>query len=126
MKSRYCSGCKSSKSLKDFYKDKNLPLGHCYLCKPCSRAKKRNNEIRRDYGITELQYQELLKKQDGKCAICLTSNPGTRVKRFSIDHIHGTKEVRGLLCNSCNNGLGRFKDDPILLHKASDYLLRQE
>jgi hypothetical protein len=126
MKYRHCGGCDSSKSLKYFYKDKNRPLGKSYLCKPCSRAKKRNNEIRRDYGITELQYQELLIKQDNKCAICCTSNPGTRVKRFSIDHSHATNEVRGLLCNSCNNGLGRFHDDPDLLHKASIYLRTQE
>jgi len=121
---RHCSGCKTKKPLTNFYKDRSRPLGYSYLCKPCGIAKKRNNEIRKDYGITELQYQELLKKQDNKCAICFSSNPGTRVKRFSIDHSHSTKEVRGLLCNSCNNGLGRFKDDPILLHRASDYLLR--
>jgi hypothetical protein len=120
---RHCSLCDTTKPLNEFYKDKNRPLGHSYLCKPCGRAKKRNNEIRRDYGITQIEYQALLIKQNYSCAICQSTDPGpNRVKRFSIDHCHSTGKVRGLLCGSCNNGLGRFKDDPGILSKAIVYL----
>jgi hypothetical protein len=45
-----------------------------------------------------------------------------RKLRLNVDHCHVTGKVRGILCNSCNNGLGRFRDNPDLLLKAADYL----
>lgn len=72
------------------------------------------------YGITEEQYQEMLIAQGRKCAICETGfEPGVKV---CVDHCHDTKEVRGLLCDSCNVGLGRFRDDAALLARAVEYL----
>ena len=42
--------------------------------------------------------------------------------RLAVDHCHVKGSVRKLLCKSCNNGLGLFKDNPELLEKAADYL----
>jgi hypothetical protein len=61
----------------------------------------------------------MLAENDNRCAIC-GAPPGE--KRLAIDHSHATGRVRSLLCISCNNGLGRFKDDPALLRSAADYL----
>lgn len=88
---------------------------------------KKNPERQRErlfkkYGITQQQYEEILKSQNGCCAICKTKKNG-RKKNFVIDHDHNTGTVRGLLCTQCNAGLGNFKDSPILLRKAKDYLL---
>ena len=48
---------------------------------------------------------------------------GQRTKNpFRLDHNHGTGEFRGFLCDSCNTGLGKFRDDPDLLARAIDYL----
>ena len=41
---------------------------------------------------------------------------------LTVDHHHATKQVRGLLCNECNIGLGRFKEDVALLERAIEYL----
>ena len=41
---------------------------------------------------------------------------------FRLDHNHGTGQFRGFLCDSCNTGLGKFKDDPDLLERAISYL----
>lgn len=60
-------------------------------------------------------------EQKGVCAIC--GGPGGPHKSLAVDHHHGTGSVRGLLCGNCNNGLGRFRDNPEFLAKAITYLL---
>jgi protein-arginine kinase activator protein McsA len=56
---------------------------------------------------------------DGKCNIC-----NKKEKKLHVDHCHKTKKVRGLLCGSCNKGLGLFKDDKESLLEAAEYLKR--
>jgi ferric-dicitrate binding protein FerR (iron transport regulator) len=66
-------------------------------------------------------YHRLLREQDGKCAICRVSESR---RKLDLDHDHATGMVRGLLCNSCNLGLGKFGDDPVRLEAAAEYLRR--
>lgn len=72
------------------------------------------------YGITPDKYEEMFKKQNGVCAIC--ENPPKEGKRLGVDHCHDSGDVRGLLCDDCNTGLGKFRDDPDLLNAAREYL----
>ena len=82
------------------------------------------------YGITVEEYNDLLAAQLGACAIC-----GRQMREPHIDHDHKCcsqkmrscgRCIRGLLCTSCNNGLGRFQDDPDRLRAAADYIERGE
>ncbi len=88
----------------------------------------KHNAIRRKstYGITDAQYQEIWKLQEGKCGICGFAfpgqNTGDRVLSPHVDHCHKSGKVRGLLCNDCNRGLGAFKDKYEFLDAASYYL----
>jgi hypothetical protein len=66
----------------------------------------------------------MLKDQGGCCAICGTDTPGTS-GIFAVDHDHKTGKVRGLLCRSCNVGIGNLGDDPKRLKEAIRYLTRQ-
>lgn len=76
--------------------------------------------------MTPDDYQAMLDAQGGKCKICGTSDGGTvangKPGRFRIDHCHATGRVRGLLCHSCNAGLGHFKDRIETLEAAIAYL----
>jgi hypothetical protein len=72
------------------------------------------------YGLTIEQYEQMLQAQGGGCFIC--GEPPE--KNLCVDHSHDTRMVRGLLCLTCNLGLGHFKDDRRLTHAATHYLLR--
>jgi hypothetical protein len=85
-----------------------------------SKAKMRECWVKRNYGITLEQYDEMLAKQRGLCYICQQAPP--EGKNLSVDHNHTTGEVRKLLCGNCNRGLGLFKERPELLLKAVEYL----
>jgi hypothetical protein len=88
--------------------------------------------LKAKHGLTVDQYIERLKGQGGGCAICGTELPGGRSKgRFFVDHDHDCcpsymscpKCRRGLLCSSCNVGLGAFGDDVDRLMAAAAYLM---
>ena len=93
-------------------------------CKECRRA----GALIRCYGITPTEYTKLKQKQGGVCAICGTDTPTlnhneTRPNLY-VDHCHTSGAVRGLLCGSCNVGLGLFKDNPERLKAAIQYLTK--
>ena len=73
------------------------------------------------YKITEEDLLGFINKQDNKCAIC-----NSQFDILAVDHCHTTGNVRGLLCNNCNNGLGRFKDNKQFLKNAIKYLENYE
>lgn len=68
------------------------------------------------HGLSLYQLKSLLATQCGKCLICKAS------AALVIDHCHATGKVRGLLCNSCNLGLGFFRDSIDSLTSAIEYL----
>jgi hypothetical protein len=75
------------------------------------------------YGMTVEEYEAMLEAQSYCCAICDAEEWTTRDGSLNTDHDHKTNVVRGLLCHSCNVGLGHFRDDPELLQAAAKYLL---
>lgn len=87
------------------------------------KEKRRNLKYVTRYGITVEDYERILAEQHGVCNICLQEQTTAR-NNLCVDHCHITGEVRGLLCDHCNVGLGRFKDDPELLLRAVEYLKR--
>ncbi len=80
----------------------------------------RKSYLKRTYGLTPETYDALLVAQEGVCAICDRAPEGDEL--FHVDHHHGDGEVRGLLCGTCNRGLGQFQDDADLLREAARYV----
>lgn len=81
--------------------------------------------MKRAYGLGFKEYEEMLFKQNGVCAICSGEPPKNQHKtRLNVDHCHSTGKVRGLLCDACNRAIGLLKDSPDLLNKAISYLAR--
>jgi len=90
---------------------------------PERKEKYRWSYIMRNYGLEKEDFESMLEGQQNKCAICeFEFHDESKSTRPHIDHCHDSGDVRGLLCNNCNTGLGQFKDDPALLSSAIEYL----
>lgn len=84
----------------------------------------RGNNLRQKYGLTPEEYDELLARQGGRCAICRTEDGGdSRGYPFHVDHDHLSGANRALLCGRCNKGIGLLGDDPMLILAAAVYVL---
>ena len=146
-----CSKCGETRPVSEFNKNARLKSGLYSWCKTCARANSRhwyhanrernlanmkvyreanrvyirersrstnrNRSLRNRYGLTLGRFEEMLAEQSGLCAIC--KEP---MRRPCVDHDHATRKVRGLLCDPCNQGLGLFRDDSVLLKSAIGYL----
>ena len=84
-------------------------------------VKNRERKLKSRYGITIEEYNRLLKKQRGRCAICKLSED-EHTNSLAVDHCHSTGNIRGLLCARCNTGIGMLKDNIEVLKSAITYL----
>lgn len=83
--------------------------------------------LRKKYGISLDQYNEMFGIQDGLCAICKKPEKEVDIKtgkprRLALDHHHDSGKIRKLLCSNCNLGIGNFGEDIEALKSAIDYL----
>lgn len=123
--SRPCSKCGVDTPTKP-----GVPV--CDHCKVNPRPRRQEYERSRNlgmYGLSPADFDALVVKQGGRCAICGTSDPrgdGGLFKRksltWSVDHDHATGAVRGLLCSACNCAIGLFKEDVQAMHNAIRYV----
>lgn len=133
-----CTICNLDKSLDEFDKRRNRPKGIQSACTSCRKVrdkanwnanKGRETKMKVNFGIDLEEYNQMLNDQGGVCHICKNkeaalSNVG-KTKHLAVDHCHTTGEVRGLLCQACNMGLGYFKDDCLRLEAAVRYLNKE-
>lgn len=125
---KICRSCKKEKSRLDFGIRRTNKDGRHTYCKECvcEKHKERYNKkykhskkfyvIEKKYGLSKQSYLDTLEQQKYKCAIC------KETLSLCVDHNHIDNKIRGLLCNDCNIGIGRFKDNPQFLLNAVDYL----
>ena len=78
---------------------------------------------RHKYSLEPQHKQALIDAQENSCAIC-GYKFGQKVGDMKVDHCHNSGDVRGLLCDHCNRGLGFFRDNQDNLKKAISYLAR--
>ncbi len=146
--SKVCRHCHTPKPIGEFrirrYKLRSGGRSQCVLgrCNDCVRAYQRQKQTSPAYkktrdgwsrlkrfGLTPEDFAALFASQNGVCAICgrpeskLDFRSGV-VQSLSVDHCHQTGLTRGLLCNTCNRGIGYFQDSPERLQAAIRYLHR--
>ena len=124
---RTCLACRREADRRRHLRDRPKRNANSRADYQRNRERYRENRLRSTFGMTIADYEAMLAAQDGRCAICGTTDPGGRWgTRFAIDHCHETNRVRGLLCGRCNVMLGNAKDEPARLRAAADYLERAE
>ncbi len=131
-----CKDCGKRKRLSEFTPRSERSGHYTVNCKDCRskdsqeyrrknrsdvRVYEKSSKLKIAYGITLNEFNEILKRQGERCAICRTNRPSGR--GFGVDHDHKTGRIRGILCHSCNTGIGLLKDSPKLLEKALKYLV---
>lgn len=131
-----CSICGLKKAASDFARNAARKSGFQSFCRDCARAKwrrhsssrpkgyRRGDYLEKTYGLTLEQYDQILNRQAGACAICKgpPRGQGSKLGHFDVDHDHTTGRVRGLLCNPCNQALGLLNDRKDVLVSAVQYL----
>ena len=138
-----CSNCKKEKLDGEFHRYKTSLQGYCKQCQNektrawhrlnPNKSKQQNLRwknrhpdydkdrcLQKKWGMTREDFVCLLDSQGGGCAICGKTEDSDR--RLAIDHSHRTKKIRGILCNNCNNMLGRAYDSVTILRTAINYL----
>jgi len=110
---------KTCQAYKDKHKEWYREYGRQHYKKNKERYRKnrRIGKLRRDYGITPEDYNRMEENQEYRCLICNTYS-----ENLVVDHCHTTGKVRGLLCDSCNRGIGFLGDDVQNLLNAAEYL----
>ncbi|TKT03428.1 endonuclease VII domain-containing protein [Streptomyces lasalocidi] len=126
-----CSICTQWKPETEYTKTKQTSDGLSPYCKRCYRSQ----ALKRSYNITLDEYEALLARQGGKCAICpITADEYLEAtgNNFSVDHDHSCcpdkakscgKCVRGLLCSACNFTIGHAREDVDILLNSATYLM---
>jgi hypothetical protein len=114
-----CSGCRKVLPINRFGYNKAKSLGRACTCKKCLKVHStKMRELHAKYQVPE----------NHSCPICEKSaeqlySPGMGNKTpFRLDHDHVTGAFRGFICDSCNTGMGKFRDNPDLMQGAIDYL----
>jgi hypothetical protein len=84
----------------------------------------RRSYLKRKYGITLEEYDEMLVRQDGRCAIC-RCEPRPDIS-LHVDHDHGSGAIRSLLCFRCNVAIGLIAEDPDHLRAIEEYFFEHD
>ena len=132
---KHCKGCDTTKPIDEFYLRNKTSMRRHSTCKECDKNRisktywedpsvYQNSHLKRNYGITLNDYNQMLTEQNDSCAICKTTEPGGKHGKFMVDHCHTTGNVRGLLCKRCNIALGEVEDNTQTLQSMIDYLKR--
>ena len=114
-----CRKCNIDKPLTAYHHDKRTPNKRRTTCTEC------RNMHRRITNISSDARKDLLETQNNACAIC-GINADDLTQGLCVDHNHETNQVRGLLCNACNLGLGQFRDSVVFLSCAIEYLEKHD
>ncbi|MFJ7178972.1 endonuclease VII domain-containing protein [Streptomyces massasporeus] len=108
--------CREIKPHAEWDRNGTASDGLSTACKACRAIEGRARHLKRHYGLTEAERDEMITSQRGLCVICL------KAPAVHVDHCRKTGRVRGVLCFNCNSAIGKLGDDPDAVRRAAAYL----
>jgi hypothetical protein len=118
---RQCNSEKRKRYRKDYpERDRAQRREYFYKNGPRCLETSRKYWLKKKFGITVEDYNVMLARQGGFCAICGAVD---KARHLAVDHCHKTGKVRGLLCSKCNTAIGSLEDSVVLIGAALGYLV---
>ncbi len=153
MTTRVCKRCGTEHSIVDYHVVSGCKGGRRPVCRYCIRKHQTENyandrerrqrkqrewnaanpravrecNLRKKYGMGVKEYEIMFGMQGGRCLVC--GEPETvcdgrgKLKRLAVDHNHDTGEIRGLLCQKCNQALGLLGENPVIIRNLANYIV---
>ena len=119
---KICNVCHKLKKTKEFAKNQNAINNRSVRRPSCKDCRVKMEGV----GVSRTDRMEWLKKKPKnepfECPICKKQTIAGVTSKVVLEHDHRTGKPGGWICDSCNTGLGRFKDDVELLKSAIEFI----
>lgn len=119
---KICNVCHKLKKTTDFAKNQNAKNNRSVRRPSCKDCRVKMEGV----GVSKADRIEWLKKKPNnemfECPVCKKRTIAGITSKVVLEHDHHTGKPGGWICDSCNTGLGRFKDDVELLKSAIEFL----
>jgi hypothetical protein len=113
---KYCRRREEIKPHSAWDRNRTASDGLSTAWEACRAIEERASHLKRHYGLTEAERDEMAASRMGLCVIC------PKAPAVHVDHCHKTGKVRGVLCFNCNSAIGKLGDDPDAVRRAAAYL----
>lgn len=120
-KIKICNACHILKKMDEFDVNQTDAKGRKTTRPSCKDCRKTIDGV--SLLPSEKKRMDKIKPKDiFTCPICQKTSIVGITANLVRDHDHKTGKARAWICDSCNTGLGRFKDDTELLAAVIEYL----
>lgn len=122
-----CTDCMKKNRAEKYRANREAILTRVSKYRKGNPDKIKHTKLKQTYGISLEKYQEMLREQNGVCAIC--ERPEKAIWRgmktsLAVDHNHATGECRGLLCQKCNRALGLLEENRHSVERLLAYIAK--
>ena len=119
---KVCNICHKLLSTKKFAKNQNAKDNRSVRRPSCGTCRKELEGVNLSPQVRKEWSQKKPHNMPFECPICFKRTIAGVTCKIVLDHNHKTGEPRGWICDSCNTGIGRFKDDVEILKRAMGFL----
>jgi len=119
---KICNVCHKLKKTTEFAKNQNAKDNRSVRRPSCRDCRIKMEGVRISRADRLKWFKEKPINEPFICPVCKKRTIAGVTSKVVLEHDHRTGKAGGWICDSCNTGLGRFKDDIELLKNAIEFL----